>query len=50
MDTQTRRNVRGLSGPLNALFRDHATIKNLLSYQLVGGVTSATDNPFEKDI
>jgi 5-oxoprolinase (ATP-hydrolysing) subunit C len=49
LETQHRRDIKALPGQITALIRDPATIKNLLSYQLVGGVTSATDNPFEKD-
>jgi 5-oxoprolinase (ATP-hydrolysing) subunit C len=49
LEIQHRRDIKALPGQITALVRDPATIKNLLSYQLVGGVTSATDNPFEKD-
>jgi hypothetical protein len=49
LEIQHRRDIKALPGQVTALIRDPATIKDLLSYQMVGGMTSATDNPFEKD-
>ncbi len=49
LEVQQRRDIKALSGQISALIRDPATIRNLLAYQLVGGVVSAKANPFEKD-
>lgn len=49
LEIQHRRDLKALPGKLSAVIRDPATIQDLLSYQLVGGMISATDNPFERD-
>lgn len=49
LEIQHRQNIKSLSGKLSALVRDPATIRNLLGYQLVGGIVSATDHPFDED-
>lgn len=41
--------LKALPGRVAPLIRDPATIRDLLSYQLIGGVVSAYDNPFEKE-
>jgi len=38
-----------LKSAITPLLRDPATIKDLLSYQLISGVTSATSDPFEQE-
>lgn len=51
IDAQTRHlaALKSLPGKVSPLVRDPADIRNLLSYQLVGGAISATANPFEKE-
>lgn len=49
LEKQHRSDLKALGGKLTALIRDPAKIKNLLSYQLVGGVTSALSDPFKKE-
>lgn len=49
LEAQHRRDLKALGGKLIVLVRDPATIKNLLSYQLVSGAVSATSDPYEKE-
>lgn len=39
----------GLKSAITPLLRDPKTIRDLLSYQLIGGAVSATANPFEQE-
>ena len=50
-DIQTRHlsALKALPGRVTPLVRDPADIRGLLGYQLVGGVVSATANPFEQE-
>jgi allophanate hydrolase len=51
IDLQTRHlnALTVLPGRVTPLLRDPASIRDLLAYQLVGGVVSATADPFEKE-
>jgi biotin-dependent carboxylase-like uncharacterized protein len=49
LETQHRRDIKSLTSKLTALIRDPATIRNLLSYQLVSGAVSAKEHPFQKE-
>ncbi|MEW9919992.1 biotin-dependent carboxyltransferase family protein [Marimonas sp. MJW-29] len=42
--------LKALPGKVTPLVRDPARIRDLLSYQLVGGAVSATADPFEEEI
>lgn len=42
--------LKSLRSAVVPLVRDPATLRDLLSYQLVGGVVSADSDPFEEDI
>jgi 5-oxoprolinase (ATP-hydrolysing) subunit C len=49
LQSSYRAALKALPGRIAPLVRDPATIRDLLSHQLIGGVVSAHANPFEKE-